>query len=85
VGGETLTQVITEACLAAAEDNFEEQEGRHTKRFQELLPLAIAADMEKSSPTSLGRDAPRDERRNGSSYWLRSSRIGTVSIDGTDQ
>lgn len=85
VGGETLTQVITEACLAAAERNFEEQLGTHTMRFQELLPPAIATDLEKSSPTSLGRDAPRDERRNDSYYWLRSSRIGTVSIDGTDQ
>jgi hypothetical protein len=84
VGGETLAQVITEACLAAAERNFEEQESTHTKRFQELLHLAIATDQEKSSPTSLGRDSPRDKRRNVSSYWLRSSRIGTLSLDGDD-
>ncbi|MHC4372171.1 MAG: hypothetical protein ACYSW8_31590, partial [Planctomycetota bacterium] len=54
VGAESLTQVITEACLAAAERNFDEQEGRHTQRFLELLPLAIAADQEMTSPTSLG-------------------------------
>lgn len=85
VGGETLTQVIVEACLAAAERNFEEQEGRHTKRFMELLPLAIAADVDKSSATSLGRDAPRgDIYRSGvfDYYWSRSSRIGAVTLDG---
>jgi len=81
VGGETLTQVITEACLAAAESNFEEQEGRHTKHFMELLPLAIAADMEKSSPTSLGRDAPRGEGC-GNNVYDRASRIGAITLDG---
>lgn len=81
VGGETLTQVIIEACLAASEANFEEQEGRHTKLFLELLPVAIQADQDKSSSTSLGGDAPRDGRRNVSDYWLRSSRIGTLTLD----
>ena len=84
VGGEVLSQVITEACLAAAERNFDEQEQVHTKRFMELLPLAIRDDMERSSPTSLGGDAPRDGRRQVSNYWLRSARIGTVSLDGID-
>jgi len=85
VGGETLTQVITESCLAAAERNFEEQVGTHTTRFQELLPLAITTDREKSSATSLGPDAPRGERhRSGydSYYWLRSSRLGAITLDG---
>lgn len=87
VGAETLAQVILEACLAAAEHNFEERDHVHTKRLAELLPLAIRADMEKSSPTSLGRDAPRDERRRfygtyDSEYWLRSSRIGSLHLDG---
>lgn len=88
VGGETLSQVITEACLAAAERNFDERDGGHTKRFMELLPLAIAADQEKSSPTSLGPDMPRDERHRSGTYddyyWTRSSRIGTVSLDGVE-
>jgi hypothetical protein len=84
VGGETLSQVITEACIASAEHNFDDTEAVHEKRLQELLPLAIMADQEKSSPTSLGPDAPRDERRRVSDYWLRSSRIGTPSLDGVD-
>ncbi|HUW30017.1 MAG TPA: hypothetical protein VM223_00235 [Planctomycetota bacterium] len=84
VGGETLSAVIQEACLAAAEQNLDETEGVHEKRFLQLLPLAIMADQLKSSPTSLGGDAPRDGRRGVSNYDLRSSRIGTVSLDGVD-
>ena len=84
VGGETLAQVILEACLAAAERNFDEENKRHTERFQQLLPLAIRADLEKSSPTSLGPDMPKGERGRGiyDDYWLRSSRIGTLTLDG---
>jgi len=84
VGGESLAQVITEACLAAAERNFDEQEGRHTKRFQELLPLAIAADQQMTSPTSLGPDRPKGERWGGryDSDYLRASRIGDLTLDG---
>jgi hypothetical protein len=80
VGAESLSQVITEACLAAAERNFDEQESIHTKRFQELLPLAIAADLEMTSPTTLGSDDPREE---GDDLISRSVRMGDVSIDGT--
>lgn len=79
VGTESLTQVITEACLAAAERNYDEQEERHTKRFLELLPLAIAADQEMTSPTSLGPDAPRGENADTIS---RSVRMGDVTLDG---
>jgi hypothetical protein len=82
VGGEVLTQVITEACLAAAEHNYDETEAVHEKRFLEMLPLAIQADRERSSPTSLGPDAPRSEQRLVSDYWLRSSRIGSLTLDG---
>jgi len=84
VGGETLAAVITQACLAAAEHNLDDGEGIHEKRFLEMMPLAIRADMEKSSPTTLGPDSPRGERRGMSSYWLRSARLGAVSLDGTD-
>tara|TARA_Y100000593_G_scaffold80998_1_gene151350 strand:- start:3044 stop:4282 length:1239 start_codon:yes stop_codon:yes gene_type:complete len=84
VGGETLSQLITESCLAAAERNYDEQDGRHTTRFQQLLPLAIAADKEKSSATSLGADAPRGESRHGEDYRaLRATRMGSVTLDGT--
>jgi hypothetical protein len=84
VGGETLAQVILEACLAAAERNYDEENKRHTERFGQLLPLAIRADMEKSAPTSLGPDMPKGERGRGlyDDYWLRSSRIGAVTLDG---
>ena len=80
VGGESLTQLITEACLAAAERNFDEQEGQHTKRFMELLPLAIAADQEMTSPTQLGPDAPRGRNAD---IISRSVRMGDVVLNGT--
>jgi hypothetical protein len=82
VGGETLSAVIQEACMAAAEHNLDDGEGVHEKRFLELLPAAIRADMEKSSPTALGPDSPNDGRRAISDYWQRASRIGAVSLDG---
>lgn len=86
VGGEALTQVIIEACLAAAERNYDEQTGRHTQRFGELLPLAIAADMKNSSPTSLGPDCPRGEGYQAGMYdsdhWARSVRLGDLTLDG---
>lgn len=85
VGGETLAQVITEACLAAAERNFDEREARHTTRFMQLLPLAIRADLEKSSPTTLGPDSTRGEGHYSgvydSEYWSR-VRIGDITLDG---
>lgn len=86
VGGEQLSQLILEACLAAAEHNFEERDHVHEKRFLELLPIAIQTDQERSSPTSLGGDAPRGERGAGiyDAYWLRSSRIGSVSLGGSE-
>jgi hypothetical protein len=84
VGGETLAAVITEACLASAESNLDDGEGIHKKRFLELLPLAIRADQEKSSPTSLGPDAPRNGRSGMSNYWSRAARMGAVSLDGVD-
>lgn len=61
IGGEQLSQVILEACLAAAERLYDDAERVHTKRFQEMLPLAIAADLETSSPRTLGPDSPAGE------------------------
>ncbi|MHC4705415.1 MAG: hypothetical protein ACYTFQ_33140 [Planctomycetota bacterium] len=80
VGAESLTQVITEACLAAAERNFDEQEGRHTQRFLELLPMAIAADQLATSPTQLGPDAPKGENAD---LVSRTVRVGAITLDGT--
>lgn len=89
IGGEVLSQVMLEACLAAAEHNFEEREHVHEKRFMEMIVLAIRDDQERSSPTSLGPDAPRGEPgRFGMvdyAYRLREQRMGSVSIDGTIQ
>ena len=81
VGAELLTQVIIEACLAAAERNFDEENKRHTERFAEMLPLAIKNDLERSSPTSLGPD--RGDCGYGWDYeTARASRMGAVTLDG---
>ncbi len=86
IGGEVLAQVMLEACLASAEVNFEEREHVHEKRFMELIGLAIREDQERSSPTSLGADNPRSERRQFGildySYRLREQRIGGLTLDG---
>ena len=86
IGGEVLSPVMLEACLAAAEHTFEEREHVHEKRFTEMIGLAILADQERSSPASLGPDAPRGERgRFGVvdySYRLREQRIGDLTFGG---
>ena len=78
VGGESLSQLIVEACLAAAERGFDESEAVHTKRFQELLPLAIRADQEMTSPTSLGPDRPRVK----AGVTSRLIMMGDVTLNG---
>jgi hypothetical protein len=81
VGGEAITQLIVEACLAAAERNYDEEAKQHTRRFMEMLPLAIQADMEMTSPTTLGSDAPRE--RNG--YLMsRSALVGAITLNGVE-
>jgi len=84
IGGELLSQVILEACLASAEHNFEEREHVHEKRFMELIGLAIRDDQERSSPTSLGPDIGDRGRFSvvDYAYRLREQRIGSVSING---
>ena len=87
IGGEVLSQVILEACLASAEHNYEEREHVHEKRFMELIGLAIRSDQERSSPTSLGPDIG-DRGRFGVvdyEYRMREQRLGSVSIGGITQ
>lgn len=86
IGGEMLSQLILEACLAAAEHNFEEREHVHENRYRELIGLAIRDDQDRSSPTSLGPDAPRGESSRYSvvdyAYRLREQRIGQLTLGG---
>ena len=80
VGAEALTQVITEACLAAAERNYDEQGSGHTARFQELLPLAIKDDLDMTSARSLGADAPASETTR-----INIRPVGDISVSGVIQ
>jgi hypothetical protein len=86
IGGEMLSQAILEACLAAAEHNYEEREHVHEKRFQEQIALAIRNDQDRSSPTSLGPDAPRGENSKFGvfdyDHRSREQRIGRLTIEG---
>lgn len=88
IGGEVLSQVILESCLASAEHNFEEREHVHEKRFMEMITLAIRNDLERSAPTSLGPDAPRGEYGSSGVFGYdrstREQRIGTLTLDGLD-
>jgi len=85
IGGEVLSQVILEACLASAEHNFEEREHVHEKRYLELIGLAIREDQERSSPTSLGSDVGDRGRFSmvDYAYRLREQRIGQLTLGGT--
>jgi len=84
VGGELLSQVFLESCLASAEHNFEEREHVHEKRFQEMIVLAIRNDQDRSSPSSLGPDAPQSECGKFGVfdyiYSLREQRIGSLTL-----
>jgi len=81
--------VFLEACLAAAEHNYEEREHVHEKRFLELIGLAIRNDQDRSSPTSLGKDAPSGVYGKSSvfdyDYRMREQRIGRLTIGGQIQ
>lgn len=86
IGGEMLSQVMLEACLASAEHNFEDRENVHEKRFLELIALAIRDDLNRSTPATLGPDAPPGEYgRFGMTdyaYRAREQRIGGLTLDG---
>lgn len=82
VGAEQLSAVILEACLAEAEVSMDDNAGLHTKRFEELLPFAIQADLLSSSPRTLGSDSPSGE----SNYdCVARTVMGDVSINGVVQ
>lgn len=88
VGGEMLSLLILEACLCAAEKNFDEMGNQHTNLFAEMLPLAIQNDQERSSPTRLGPDMPKGEGYHfgvcDADHHARAVRMGAVSLDGTN-
>ena len=79
VGNEIMAQVITEACLAAAERGFDERGKQHEDLYQQMLPRAIQADLEATAPMQLGPDAPAGEMTD---YQAKAVLVGTISING---
>lgn len=53
LGGAMYSELIIESCLAVAEQRANDEEGLHTKKFNELLVSTIARDR-KSSAQSFG-------------------------------
>ena len=53
LGGAMYSELVTESCLAVAEQRANDEEGLHTKKFTELLVSMIARDR-KSSAQSFG-------------------------------
>jgi len=80
VGGELISQLILEACLSAAEQLYDGNVGVHTEQFAQMLPSAILADQERSSPKTLGPDAPKGENQN---LDARKVQMGDVTLNGT--
>ena len=86
IGGEALSQLFVEACLAAAERNFDEGTGEHSRRAAEMLPLAIKADQEMTSPKSLGPDGSEFlSDRPDYTTLSRAHRMGEVTFNGVVQ
>lgn len=53
LGGAMFSELVTESCLAVAEQRANDEEGLHTRKFTELLVSMIARDR-KSSAQSFG-------------------------------
>lgn len=45
MGGQPFAQLLLESCLAAAEEQMNDEDGVHRARFNELLAAAIASDL----------------------------------------
>lgn len=51
LGGAMFAELITESCLAVAEQRANDEEGLHSKKFAELLVSMIARDRKSSAQT----------------------------------
>ena len=49
LGGAMFAELVTESCLAVAEQRANDEEGLHTKKFAELLVSMIARDRKSSA------------------------------------
>jgi hypothetical protein len=80
IGGEVLSQVIIEACLAAGERLLDDGEGVHTKQFQMVLAGAIESDKEAATPPWLGADVGDSDEVE----WPPKVLVGPVTINGVE-
>ena len=49
LGGAMFSELVTESCLAVAEQRANDEEGLHTRKFAELLVSSIARDRKSSA------------------------------------
>lgn len=63
MGGLPLAECLREACLAAAELEFDGQPGIHTAMFAQRLATAISYDRQMSNPGIIGQNLDRSAER----------------------
>jgi hypothetical protein len=78
IGGEVMSAVILESCLAAAERNYDEKPGIHNEMFARLLEQTIDADKSDTTPRQLGQTVKDD----GTEWLPRTNLMGAVTING---
>jgi hypothetical protein len=68
LGGEAMSEVFLESCLAIAEQRFVDESRLHTERFMALLAAAIENDADSFSPDFLGYNSDRSEHPHSDHY-----------------
>jgi hypothetical protein len=82
LGGEAVSEVIIESCLAVAEQRMNDMRGFHTEQFERLLAVAIANDADSHAPHTLGYNADRSDQE-GANQFDEHAGVAIHSYDGT--
>lgn len=89
-GGESHSETIKEACLAAAESLFQDEipeNGNHAATFKEQLQASIASDIRDNEAEFFGYNADRSDRRMGLAPWGTNGDMswvtGPITYNGT--
>ena len=77
IGSELMSELLYVACRKAAELSLEEREGPYAKQYVTLLGQAIRADLEGSSPKTLGPDRGGERTR----YRTHVHQVGPITFN----